>query len=1580
MTVLETSLIPPKAADQETKRPLELESPLVFKGVWEIVDKVKEERRYRAAIRDEFQPDYCRQEIKPLREVVNTQGASPTDFTSEIQAQFDQLALTMDLEVDSKKASILTKVAQQLADLADIGSVSVVIMNRGEDPNAFVYPDGSIFLSQSLLNLLDSMDEIAAVLAHEVSHLANRTFETKQSSGLLIKFGVGWAHEMAADLSASNLLGRAGYNSVAFSSAIKKIAGSFRGFEHQSGLSRASELIAAHFFVDTETSHQSFQAKPVELEQEHEPTNLEIAQYAIRERNFGLLEEVLPLLCPDDFSSIFDEIDFSTLKIPGFFRRVIKLYDDIIRRRLQSQFDSDEIDFALISKANPPGKITSAYIIKTFEQLLTIVEAIPNLVANNRIDQMSEVLQGSGHLSSGFKSLINFMSVLETDLFKKSAFERVGLKIDQFQLVQLIDGLLSARNQLSQTQIDEKSQFKDQKINAGITRLLLSYIEKYYISVHGEEAAVQVDKIRELLDKLHSLDIVVDENTLRHDYKPFDYRVVEAWPRVIEIFEEGFSEKNEVEVGEPNQIVSDFFDGLLQDYNSKQRYNSVFLSEKFRTFSAGLLVSLDVHDCSTEERLEIIDQIKERVRDLPYKIEVDLFKVLGSGFTDRRFPGSDYFLIDEKDEQVHALNQRLFHLALEINFALSFFSSDSDEFYNYLEESFARIDLDWSQCNQLQLLNILQSFYPSENKKIFGFFSEVGVSEYPVYGSSLTITDYERLYNLDPFKQLLEFMQELTFDSLAQLKQHIKGKFQKVIHVGQGFHILGQTAKRRINMFSDDSFHLVAWQSERRALLSMIEEGVAVEDIPDLIDLMHIFFPSDNQRRLSIYQMALSYLESSEIGLEARINFLTANLNLVGPQGAEIIAKQISSIDQYEVLRDQVGVSSLNSLLQGSAELSMAAAADVASAYFASDFKTLFATGLTTQEEKEEQTNGLAKRWIRRTFISSQDIIYDEKRNKFNLSQIGRSSFISFADLIQRLRHLRSFERAGLVHKALTDQGGALTSKINREKLAELASATFHLESGFAKIALESAIRVGKADIVSFPASIMLARSLFQSLDLDALNPDKLLESVSVFHDDDDKKIGKKVTAEELERILTSSTRELVVFGRDFAHQPNSAIAQLAQQSDIEYQRAYRSLTAQFAKKEEEPLETEVELDQDIESILSALEAGGASTVRQLQLATQFYQFEPVVHRRISRCLDSNPGMSHLSAWENLYLWSTPRDEDVSERKREKLQLRKFLETVSLGEKIGGGSLNSIFLLTEKETGRQLVLRLQNPNAAFFIESGHELVEQTYNRIQRSSRGRYRREVKIGKMLNDLSRDWCLRDISDETFEEDDPFFRRVIIAADQKSPVKYCAPELVFTQEKIKVEELAAGMTANQFMRSEVDYSQKRTLAATIAQFFEHQLEFEQHKIVAEDGSEFIFVHSDQHLGNYMVNFTEGGLELAIIDRNMYLKLMRADVEVIKALIDPSRKKEFVQLLLDRVLSLNNVDGVEAEYISGLVKARLLPELVKQVFLGGIDEFSLLQKIFETFASQGLSIPLNLQLMIRNAAAYRELKAEFEI
>lgn len=467
----------------------------------------------------------------------------------------------------------------------------------------------------------------------------------------------------------------------------------------------------------------------------------------------------------------------------------------------------------------------------------------------------------------------------------------------------------------------------------------------------------------------------------------------------------------------------------------------------------------------------------------------------------------------------------------------------------------------------------------------------------------------------------------------------------------------------------------------------------------------------------------------------------------------------------------------------------------------------------------------------------------------------------------------------------------------------------------------------------------------------------------------------------DLETILGSDTRDIVLFGAQARKDPNSAIAHRAQESDYLYHSTSNKLIAMVGKQPEIATQesTEIKIDPAIEAVISAVQASGALGVRALQLASQFHRFSPEVDRRLSEAFDANPGMDRVRFWENLNKLTT--DDPNNE------ELEQFLQRIELGEFLGGGSLQTTFAATlrnEDGSKRKIVIKRKNPAVLGLLQKTYETTDNILKVVSSKKGSKESRQFAgIASMLIDLSQSWCIADINDKTYIEDDTQFRHTIDDFNKsgKSNRSFFAPERVFTQDAVKSEDLAEGKTLNQVLKDDnIDVENKARLVQALGQFFLYQLRG--NSFQDPDGKTYFLVHSDPHIGNYMVDLQSeaGRSKIGVIDRSLYLKLSEKEVKTLEKLIGKGSPNDFVYSFIDLILDENKDRGIERIKSTAKVFASLAREYKSQVISGQTDKFALLQSILTEFSNQKKDVPLRLRLMIRNIVAMQELMKRYDL
>ena len=147
---------------------------------------------------------------------------------------------------DSSLTTYLNKVASVLAAHSSrpetFGGYHVAVINTSEI-NALSAPGGYIFVSKGFVQLLTTEDELAAVLAHEIGHIANKDGLSAISSSNL----TGALQIIGKEAASASMSGSPAFNQLneAFGSSVNEVAGTLL----DKGYSRSQEYSADAYAV-----------------------------------------------------------------------------------------------------------------------------------------------------------------------------------------------------------------------------------------------------------------------------------------------------------------------------------------------------------------------------------------------------------------------------------------------------------------------------------------------------------------------------------------------------------------------------------------------------------------------------------------------------------------------------------------------------------------------------------------------------------------------------------------------------------------------------------------------------------------------------------------------------------------------------------------------------------------------------------------------------------------------------------------------------------------------------------------------------------------------------------------------------------------------------------------------------------------------------------------------------------------------------------------------------------------------------------------------------------------------------------
>lgn len=1548
-------------------------------------------------IDDEFSPKLGIPILKPLEIDYQLRGIpdyQARDVKATLDRDYEYYSKTRELEVDTPR----TKVLQEVVDKMTIGSniqTRVVIMNKTGQVNAFVCPDGTIFVTQALLNKLDTLDEVAAVLGHEVGHLINKTHSRVMNTNQVTAPGVSWVHEAGCDVVARPLMEKAGYNTLEFASGIEKAGGFERDFAHQSGLMRASTSVGGHFFVDSTTAH----LKPIPIEDPTDPvrsslhkefrkSNLEQArEILIKNAEVKSARTILERLHPADLYTINLELfgNRANGEKPTHRYAYLKELNSLIAERLMHLgYQPVDISLMIISNSETPyGSAVGiqvpeedCYLFNTVDTFEKAIQRLPQFeIGTLKREMMKAVFTDRAKVASPTLRMLSLMSKFIYNFEQNPEYK--GIPVTEKSLLDTLKLISEIRS----------SEFYEFEVNKrkSITYVLTSYIDTNFVpsSVGGQEK-LDTDKLVHFLTQVKEMGIEFDSDAFMKRYykklkkgsenklgiETIKREIFNTYLKVfnIEFSEEQFSfqdidhffETQGFEGG-VDKITADSFISLLKKIQRNFTDDEIFDENGKAEYVEYILNKID--STGMPRVKPILDELNGSV----WKTSLDWEKSTK---------------VEESPEFLEAVRK----FSLKTIAIGSLFDSDGERYYKAMGESMNQLirvmeeqKIDFHTLSKVQLINLCANFfkagYYGQKPTYIGYSSivEAGDDKGDLI-SYLEPENLPRLFELPLIKQALEKDDIFDVSDIVRLTERIDGYLSRFVYPklkrGDDF-----------SLYQDTPLGLLLGPPIAASFDKLLQKGVDITEYDSLYTFVKRFFSPGVQKNEILRGINQQYLNSESVGFDEKVDYLIKNLDSVGYEGVSTVVEQIKDINTYRQFRQRMS-QKLDSYLDGTATVTKVATTDFLSSKLTDQFEELLET--CKVGSSGSISTKLARQWIDKVNSSygNEYAKYDSDSQRFVLTELSRGSFRTVADIFSQLQELTPIQRFAISHKALMDVAGAFSSPERRQVLANVLVSSLGLEPGFIADVLAAAATDGDAKYIGFPASSMVSSMLFTALNIDSVDIGSL-ENDSFYRRGQFTHIqGKDLfSGVNLETILGSHTRDIILFGANAKKDPNSEIARRADLSDQFYYSTLEQLNGMMVKRPDKKIESpnkEDTIDPANEAVIRAVQASGALGVRALQLASQFHRFSPAVDRRLSEAFDANPGMDRVRFWENLNKLTT--DEPGNQ------ELERFLQSIELGDFLGGGSLQTTFaatLNTENGQKRNIIIKRKNPAVLGLLGKTYETADNIL-RVVGSKKGGSReskRFARTASMLIDLSQSWCIADINDKTYSEDDDQFRHTVEGFNQSgnSQVSFYAPERVFTQNAIKSEDQVEGRTINQVLKDNaVDDETKKNLVQAMGQFFLYQLRG--NSFQDQDGKPYFLVHSDPHIGNYMADVKPEStdLKIGVIDRSLYLKLSEKEVRTMEKLIKGTNPNDFVYSFVELVLDENKDRGLERVKTTAAVFVALAKEYRSQMVGGKMDKFALLQTLMSELTNQKKDIPLRLRLMIRNIGALQELTKRY--
>lgn len=1536
-------------------------------------------REGRSILENEFNPDKPVSILKPLPlKAENFSGMTPSQLreVSEIlETDFEYYSRTKDLEVDTERTSILHGVVNRMVQGAGIDIQTRVVIMKKEGVNAFVSPDGTVFVSQSLLNKLDTLDEVAAVLGHEVGHLIHKSYVRKAySSDSATQLGVSWAHESACDYEGRRLPEVGGFNSLAFASMIEKVQGMERGMEHQSGLTRASTSIGSHFFIDSRTSHIDQTPMPDILRGEFKRTNLQVIGEKLKKAELSEIRPMLEQLHPKDLEKVYvhlwSERGKSTPQAPNRYERYQEVNNLILERLTQAGYSLEDSALFLLSHPNTGrfGVKEDSYILNPPEKLQALLDAVGQFENSPIRTQMHKLIFSTK--SDGSSPLIRIMDMINDHMFIQGLVEgnAVGISFDQLSLLNTLQKINNTHSVSSQ----EKPKKMADIIN--------TYIYSAFVSpTIGNKQPLDIEGVRKFLTELQTRGIFFDSQTFinRYYHTPARRELYDKDGRdqsILEAYKEIFNVK--IEEGFDFEEIDSLFERVkeLQGHPERLGYLDDMLGRDFNILLKHIQKYFDdfgVTKDKTEDRLRFINYISGKIDGLALPTEISMLKFLAEGKRNR-----DTRVIaplkDGSENYPEQIDSAILNFNMKVVVARALFGQDNEQFYQYiynnmmqLQQSLGAAGFGVDQFSKVQLLNLCQGLLTTEYRGrdllAYGYSGTNLVSDIDL----VSIED-DSLFKLPLLAEVANRKEEIGATNIRELITYTKSYLPNLHHSR-----FGNTYSSGISLYSDEPLGLIIGPAITREFNQLISKGVPDKELDDVYEFVNLYFSSGVQKDEILRNVRRKYLRSPEVSLDEKVNYLVRFSDSVGYEGVLTVVSEIRDINTYRDFRSKM-TRVIDRYLEGSVTITAAAHVDIVSAEVVNQFERLLQTAQDDPDTIAQVSNELAQKWMSTV---TQGTRYDSENQRFVLGEKARESFRTVADSFTTLKNLSSLQKFAIAHKALMEKDGAFTSAANREKLANVLVAALGLEPGFISQTLSTGVKEGDIKYIAYPASNMLASLLFRALDLNAINVDTLAEQ-TVYYNGSYVKVESIIPKDQLTHILEAETRNVVLFGASARKDPNSQLAHMADDSDslfYESLERLQALTSSDRSVSAEQINPKGdEIDMRDEAVIRAVETS-ALGIRSLQLASQFLTFSESVNRRLSETFDSNPGMDRLMFWENL--------NNLAQRDT---AVEAFLQRIKLGEYLGGGSLQTTYgaTLTEEDgSERKVIVKRKNPNVVALIKAAYNTSRNVLEKVEQEGNLESKQYARTSMLLLDLAQAWCIADINDTEYEQNDDLFRQTVdkFNASGKGG-KFYAPQRIFTDMSVKSEDLADGKTVNQVLKDDrISSDAKKDIVTRMGRFFIFQLRG--NSFADSDGKKFFLVHSDPHVGNYMVDPTQPNPAVGVIDRSLYLKLDERDVKVMEKLVGDSNPNDFVYSFIDRVLDQNKVRGrFDRLRITAGVFTNLAKEFTSQLVRGRVDKLTLMRTLMAELSNRGMDIPLNLRLMIRNVGALQELTSRYGV
>ena len=361
-----------------------------------------------------------------------------------------------------------------------------------------------------------------------------------------------------------------------------------------------------------------------------------------------------------------------------------------------------------------------------------------------------------------------------------------------------------------------------------------------------------------------------------------------------------------------------------------------------------------------------------------------------------------------------------------------------------------------------------------------------------------------------------------------------------------------------------------------------------------------------------------------------------------------------------------------------------------------------------------------------------------------------------------------------------------------------------------------------------------------------------------------------------------------------------------------------------------------------LEVVLSFSRNMGAVGVRFLQLLGQYVDIPERYQNKFDESYDQIRGQLKFTAFQTLQREATHKDASK--------ELKDFWGNLQhLSPMLAGGSLMTVYSAQMKD-GSKKIVKILNPNAEEFIRQNildaRNVAEQLKDKNIKNQANFNLARVLLG----DLDK-WLTDDINATNYDWDNALFESVNNGFEAEG-LEFSSPATLITGTKyVKIEAFIEGKNLLEILQ-QGDKNLSKLMVSALKSSFQHQLQ-----TIEADGK--TRVHSDIHPGN--VRLGNDG-KLYWIDRGYYLKFTAEEVSLIKPFLEGNFNLQTRMNALDFLLKLPENQGLKINKIklfTNLAKARI-----------GKSGLNAVNEILLALKKESLHIPIRFSLLFKNIRA----------